>query len=65
MKALSFEFYNLIRKIPNKVLLLAMFWVAYGVFYHKYHIAKSFYEFKLKGEKDVKRQMLFKISCKL
>ncbi len=65
MKVISYEIFNLIRKLPNKVLLISLFWVAYGVFYHKYHILKSYYEYKIKGEKESKRKVIFKISCRL
>ncbi len=62
---ISFEIFNIIRRLPNKALFVFLFWIAYGIFYHKYHILKAFYEFKIKGEKDSKRISIFKLSCKL
>lgn len=61
-KGISYITSNVIRKTPNKVLLIFFFWIAYSFIYIKFTIMKQYYQFKIKGERENKRTLIFKLS---
>lgn len=65
MEALKYLVYNSIRKLPNKALIFVMLFFGYGILYQfKYSQMHSLYKYKVK-ETDIKRSLVFKMSCKL
>jgi hypothetical protein len=63
MKGVVYISANLIRKTPSKILAIFLIWFAYSVFYYKFRIIKTYYDFKIKGERESKRKIIFKLSC--
>jgi hypothetical protein len=55
---------DMVRKTPNKVLIVLFLWFTIGVGYYKFNILKSYYEFKIK-EKENKRKFLFIMATKI
>lgn len=64
MKETYFIINDLIRKTPNKVLIIFFFWLAYGGIYQKYLAIHPYYNFKVK-QRENKRKFLFRASCEL
>jgi len=58
---LKFLVLNTIRKTPNKILILFFGWMIIGVFYNRFKILKSFYEFGIK-ENSNKRKLIFELA---
>jgi len=58
---LKFLVLNTIRKTPNKILILFFAWMIIGVFYNRFKILKSFYEFGIK-ENSNKRKFIFELA---